>query len=144
MKTWFCIFTLFCIAAFAGSVKLVNDSQYKLRAIVRGADGSYLGEMIINAGSYGAWTDTYGPAGQYNNSSRSQTPYTVMWSCIEGTPFSTTAMVPTGGMVTALGGEGARTCKSPSKIPGVEPPPTYLPPPPEQPPGAPEQKNQYE
>ncbi len=144
MKAWFCIFTLACATVFAGSVKLVNDSQYKLRAIIRAADGSYLGETIINAGSFSAWTDSYGPAGQYKHDSRSQTPYTVMWSCIDGGSFSTSSGVPTGGMSTALGGDGPRTCKSPPKSPGVQAPETYLPPPPEQVPGGSKPQNPYE
>ncbi len=129
MKTWLCLFLVAFTAAFAGSVKLLNDSQYKLRAVIRGSDGSYLGEMIINAGSVSAWTDSYGPAGQYNDTSRSQTPYSVMWSCIDGSSFSTVSGIPTGGMATALGGDGPRSCKSAPKNPADQQPETYLPPP---------------
>ena len=39
--------TLFGQTCFASSVRLIDDSPHKLRAVVRGSDGSNLGEMMV-------------------------------------------------------------------------------------------------
>jgi len=103
----------------AGSILLVNDSANKLRAVVRGADGSQLGEMILNPRHSIRWSDGYG-----NTKNQSETPYTVLWFCLSGDPYATCTAVPTGGTVTALGCEGARACKpEKKKKPGTQQPP---------------------
>jgi hypothetical protein len=33
----------------AGTVRMINNSPYDLRAVIRGSDGSYLGEMVVRA-----------------------------------------------------------------------------------------------
>ena len=45
----------------AESVRLFNNSAYDLRAVVRGADGSFLGEMLIRSQNSTTWYNTYGP-----------------------------------------------------------------------------------
>ncbi len=109
------------LSAFAGSVHLLNDSPYTLRAVIRGADGSYLGEMIIQTGNMHTWSDMNGQMGAppMDSNSRSQTPYTVMWYCLSGDDYSINTIVATGATVTAQGGEGARICKPQQQaIPG--------------------------
>ncbi len=108
-------FAFFAFCAFlglleAGTVFLVNDSPYKLRAVVRGSDGSFLGEVVVIPQSTNKWTDGFAglPSGQ--NTTRTQTPYTVLWYCLEGQPFSTNYPIATGGTAMAMLGDGAKEC----------------------------------
>jgi hypothetical protein len=116
---------IFCLcvcasALSAGTVHLVNDSPYMLRAVIRGADGTYLGEMVINPAHSATWTDTYGQTGHWGYGtadlegySRSQTPYTVIWYCMEGAPYAICSSVANAATATAQGCEGNRICKPP-------------------------------
>lgn len=102
---------------FCNSVHMKNDSPYQLRAVVRGHDGSYLGEMIIAAQGIGTWSDnTYGavPLTEWGLVDQTSTPYTVLWYCMSGDTYSVNSLVPTGALVSAQFGEGARQC-SPKK-----------------------------
>ena len=101
----------------AESIRLFNDSVYDLRAVVRGADGSFLGEMLIRAQNSTTWYNTYGP---YQSrvpiqQSRSQTPYVVVWYCLNGEQFSICDTVATGGAVEALSCLGTRRCRARKK-----------------------------
>lgn len=122
---------LFCLlipsAAFCASVRLVNDSPYPLRAVIQGADGTKLGEELISPNEQVTWTDNSMQMG-YQEPSRSETPYTILWYCLEGTPYSICARMPNAGMITAQTCDGPRQCKrSPPKAPAPgepTPPPT--------------------
>ena len=43
----FVIFSVFCLNLQAGSVRLYNDTAHSLKATIRGADGSQLGEAVV-------------------------------------------------------------------------------------------------
>jgi len=118
LKTLF----LLCLVskAFAGSVRLSNDSAHKLRAIVRAADGSYLGELVVMPQKTMQWTDYWGGIGGYYQNS--QTPYTVIWYCVDGGDFSVCTNVSSGSTVTAFSCDGIRQCKPQQKQPN---PPLY-------------------
>ncbi len=106
---------VFSASLHAGSLRLTNDSPYKLRAVIRGSDGSYLGEMLINPQQNMNWNDWDTGIMYY---SQSVTPYTVTWFCGEGGgDFSVNENVSTGSTVTAMAGNGTRSCK------GKKPPP---------------------
>jgi hypothetical protein len=90
----------------AGSVRLVNNTPYKLRVVVRGNDGSFMGELVIDPHGTNTWTDGF--AGMPGNNTL--TPYTVLWYCIEGDPFSTCYPVAPGTTVLALGCDGPKEC----------------------------------
>lgn len=105
-------FLLLVGEAWAGAVRLVNDSPYKLRAVIRAADGTYLGEVIVTPQQTMQWNDYWGGIGYYNNS---QTPYTVTWFCVDGGDFSICDNVPSGGTITAFSCDGIRQCKSQKK-----------------------------
>jgi hypothetical protein len=92
----------------AGAVRLANDSAYKLRAVIRSANGSYLGEVLVMPQQTMQWNDYWGGIGYYN---QSQTPYTVIWFCVDGGDFSVCNNVPSGATVTAFGCDGTRSCK---------------------------------
>lgn len=116
-------FFLFCLISgtlFAGSVRLYNDSPYKLRAVIRGADGTYLGEMIILPEHFTTWSSDYpsfGAAGSRSelNPTRSQTPYTILWYCMDGGEYGICTNVAAGASVAAESCDGARICKPPKK-----------------------------
>lgn len=108
----FMIGLLFCLQIQAGSVRLINDSTYKLQAIVQASDGSSLGEVVVNPRQTMSWNDYNSGFGAYN---QSRTPYTVQWYCMDGSSFSTCSNVSPGGLAQAMSGLGARACKVPKK-----------------------------
>lgn len=108
---------LFCSAAFAG-VKLINDSTYKLTANIRASDGSDLGSVSINPQQTMSWTNYNGGTGSIQYYDASQTPYTIIWFCNNGStdsPYSIWTGVSSGSVVTANGGDGVRSCQAPKK-----------------------------
>jgi len=114
------LFLMFGPALFAGTVRLHNDSPYKLRAVVRGNDGTYLGEMIVLPFHFSTWNGGYASFGPNSNAfqpnpSHSQTPYMVQWICLDGDQFGLNSFIPTGGMAIAESSEGVRYCKPPKK-----------------------------
>ncbi len=111
----------------AGSVRLVNDSPYKLRAVIRGSDGSFLGETVINPQSENSWDDGYGGLPSGRDITRSQTPYTVLWYCLEGDSYSMCSLVPTGGTVRAQSCDGIRQCYPQEQKRPEEKAPPYVP-----------------
>lgn len=127
--TWLASFLLFCKAAFAG-VTLVNDSTYKLTVHIRASDGTDLGSLSINSQQTMSWSNYMGGSIQYYDAS--QTPYTVIWFCNNGStdsPYSIWTNVAAGSVVTANGGDGVRSCQAPKKKPREpaqqQPPPSY-------------------
>ena len=78
------ILMIFLSNGYAGSVRLTNDSHYKLRAVIRAADGTILGELVIGAQNNATWNDSYSHLGQFGKGNladeqvtQSQTPYDV-------------------------------------------------------------------
>jgi hypothetical protein len=111
-------FCLFYSALQAGTVRLINNSPYDLRAVIRGSGGAFLGEIVVRSQKESNWTDTYGQYGLWggangsiNDNYRSQTPYTVLWYCLDGTDYAVCDTVSTGAVVMAQGCAGARMCK---------------------------------
>lgn len=112
MKAVFGVCFLLCCYLEAGSVRLANDSSFKLRAEVRANDGTYLGEMIVNPQQTMQWTDYWGGVGMYN---QSRTPYTIVWFCDDGGDFAVCDDVATGATVIAMNCDGLRQCKAKRK-----------------------------
>lgn len=105
---------------FGGSLRLYNDSPYKLRVSIRASDGTYLGEMVILPDHTVTWSSDYssfGASGQQygENPSRSLTPYSVSWSCLDGGSFGVNLNQPTGGLASASSSSGPKYCKPPKK-----------------------------
>ncbi len=103
---------------FAGTVRLINNSPYDLRAVIRGGDGSFLSEVVIKSQKETVWTDTYGNFGTYGGSNgdlnqayRSKTPYSVLWYCLDGGDYAFCDIVATGAVVTSQSCMGNRMCK---------------------------------
>lgn len=107
------IFALLCSKALAGAVTLVNDSANQLRAVIRAADGTYVGEVVVPAMQTMKWNDYTGGVGNIQYPTASQTPYTVAWFCMtgDGTPFSICTNVGSGQTVTSTSCDGLRQCQ---------------------------------
>lgn len=119
MKLMILFVLMFVSQVWAGSVRLSNNTAYKLRAMIRAADGTYLGEVVVMPQQNMQWNDYWGGIGYYN---QSQTPYTVIWFCVEGGDFSVCDNVSSGSTITAYGCPGTRSCP-PKK--NQEHPPQY-------------------
>jgi hypothetical protein len=125
------ILLLFCSSVFAG-VTLVNDSTYKLMVHIRASDGTDLGALEINPQQTMAWSNYSGGTGSIQYYDASQTPYTVIWFCNNGStdsPYSIWTGVSSGSVCTANGGDGLRSCQAPKKQSQQpqQPPPTQYP-----------------
>ena len=99
---------------FANSVNLFNDSPTALRAVICAADGSQLGEFVLNSRDATEWSDDYENAG-VESSSASQVPYTVYWYCMGGAAYGTCNDVSAGAVVTAQSCQGAQECSQSSQ-----------------------------
>lgn len=95
---------------WANSVSLFNDSEYTLNAVIYDANGKLLGEFVLNPRDASQWSDddmNFGTTTQY----ASQTPYTVNWSCMGGSPYGICDNVAAGAIVTAQSCGGAQECQ---------------------------------
>jgi hypothetical protein len=119
MRTGLLIFLAFCSTAWAGTVRLVNDSAVKLKAVIRAADGTELGTVDVNPQQTMSWNNYWGGVGNIQYNDVSQTPYTVVWFCNlseeNQTPYSVCQGVSSGATVTASSGDGTRACQQPKK-----------------------------
>jgi hypothetical protein len=124
MKYLLGLFLLLACGVDAGSVRLSNNSSYQLRAVIRGGDGSYLGEVLVNPQQTMSWND-YNGAVAFPN--QSLTPYTVLWFCNdeEGSPYAICTDVGSGFTVVAKSCVGTRSCKPKQK---QQTPPNQAPP----------------
>ncbi len=121
MRRILVLFLVICSSTLcASSIRLFNDSPYKLRAVIRSSDGSYVGEMVMLPQHFNMWTGEYnqfGPSGGnpegFVKPSPGQPPFSVQWFCLSGDVYSISTNVATGATVTAQQGDGARQCKPP-------------------------------
>ena len=97
-----------CTSLFAGSVTLLNDSPFKLKATILSASGENLGEATINPQHQVTWQDSYSGGQTF-----SETPYTVIWYCTNDKEYGIWTNVSTGALVSANGSEGPRICPTP-------------------------------
>lgn len=122
MRRLFLLFLSLASLAHANSIRLLNNSPYNLRAVIRGSDGSFLGELVLKAQDENTWADTSGQYGSMGGANartgqdyRSKTPYTVLWYCMDGADYAMCDTVSTGAMVTSQSCMGARMCKTEKK-----------------------------
>jgi len=107
------IFLLFPFALFADSVRMINDSPFKLRAIVLSATGVELGNAIIKPRTTHVWVT--GQQG-ISNASDVATPYTVIFYCPDGKEYGLWTNVGQSQTVNAQGAEGPKICKISKKL----------------------------
>jgi hypothetical protein len=95
---------------FANSVNLFNDSMYTLKAVIYDANGTLMGEFILNARDAAEWSDQqmyFGTESQYAY----QTPYSVNWMCMGGGAYGSCTNVAAGSVVTAQSCGGVQQCQ---------------------------------
>ncbi len=114
-------FLMFCTIAgsvFADSISLFNDSQYTLKAIIYDANGTLMGEFILNPRDASQWSNdqNFGSEMSYT----SQSPYTVNWLCMGGSGYGSCNNVAAGSTVTAQGCGGVQECGSLNGAPTTE------------------------
>lgn len=100
---------LFQSFSFANSVKLFNDSVYTLKATMYDAGGKVLGQFILNPRDATEWSDDQMNFGSQMQDA-SQTPYTVSWFCMAGSPYGSCNNVAAGAVVTAQSCGGVQQC----------------------------------
>ncbi len=106
MKAIFAL-CLFCFTTlYAGSVRIMNDSHFPLKAEVISADGNSKGKISINPQQQATWQDSNSGANVW-----SQTPYTVVFTCKDGKQFGVLSGIQQGATVTALSSFGDRYCQ---------------------------------
>lgn len=108
-------FILAASVCWANSVTLFNDSIYSLKANLYAYDGRLLGQYVLTPRDSAEWNNEYTGMGtpEYNES---ETPYTVNWYCLSGTPYSSCSDVAAGSVVTAQSCTGPKECsEQPSK-----------------------------
>jgi hypothetical protein len=103
------------IGAYDNSLTLFNNSPFTLTATVIAADGTNLGQFTINPQNGAQWTDQYEMAGTSANPNASQTPYTIIWYCPEGTEYGINTQQSPGAYVTSGSAQGNLSCKLQNK-----------------------------
>jgi len=104
------IFICFQGVSFANSINLFNDSVYTLNAVIYDANGTLLGEFVLNARDGATWSDDQENFGtEIENAS--QTPYSVNWTCMGGTAYGSCSDVAAGALVTAQSCGGSQQCQ---------------------------------
>lgn len=102
----------------AASIKLINDTEYDLTAILRGKSGVLLGEIFVKSFYTEEWTYNASlyetpPKGGINDF----TPITVNWMCMGGKVYAVCENAIPGMEITANECEGSHWCE-----PKIEPP----------------------
>jgi hypothetical protein len=108
--TFIAFFIFAQVASWANSVTLMNDSDYMLKANLYDANGTLLGEFVLNPREATQWSDDYlnfGTESYY----ASELPYSVNWSCMNGSAFGSCNDVAAGAVVTAQSCGGAQQCQ---------------------------------
>lgn len=103
-------FMLACGVSWANSVTLMNNSTYTLQAAIYDANGTLLGQFVLNPSDATLWSDddeNFGTESAY----ASQIPYTVNWTCMNGSPYGVCNDVAAGDVVTAQSCGGVQECQ---------------------------------
>ena len=117
---------LFAISALdAASIRLQNDSICPLKAVIHGADGTLLNEVIVKPQGSSTWADSTNPLQKKNSPkqgpTKSRTPFVVSWYCLDGEVFCISDNVSSGALVTTGSGVGKKSCSSAKKETPQEP-----------------------
>jgi len=103
--------------ATALSVNLINNSTYKLRAVVQGNDNSFIAERTLKPNQSFMWNDGLGA---FSAPARSQTPFVVVWYCPDGLSYSICTDIAPGGTAAAQSCPGVKACKPKEERPKDE------------------------
>lgn len=109
-------FTLIGALSFAmlpaATVRLLNDSPFPLSATILSATGDILGRQAVKQQEQIRWQND-----NIDVNKNSQSPFTVIFYCPDGTTYGTVTNVSTGGMVQASTAHGNRMCNPKKKDP---------------------------
>ncbi|PCI77194.1 hypothetical protein COB21_03410 [Candidatus Aerophobetes bacterium] len=94
---------------FGVSVSIYNDSPFHLTAEILLADGSNKGKVQLPPLNMTTWHAELG------NAVWSQTPFTVIFTCRNGSQYGVFSGVQTGATITALTSQGKRYCQKVKK-----------------------------
>ncbi len=118
MKKVFFLFLFFLpIFTFTASVRLWNDSPFKLTAVILGADGTNLATINLKPQETYQWYQDTNVFSSLNY--QIITPYTVIWYCQEGGEFGIQGNIEQAATVSAQGApNGNKICKTAKKPEG--------------------------
>jgi hypothetical protein len=103
------------VMSWANSVTLMNNSTYILKANIYDANGTLLGEFVINPNDATLWSDNYANWGT-ESAYASQVPYSVNWSCMSGNSYGVCNNVAAGSVVTAQSCGGTQECQQQQEL----------------------------
>lgn len=101
---------LYATVSYANSIYLYNDSPYILNASILSADGVQLDSVLMQPRQRRTWYRQ-----SVINSNTSMTPFTVVWTCRDGTDFGVSYQINASGVATPLSSTGPRYCKPQKK-----------------------------
>jgi len=109
-KGIFLLLTIFPCLCFSASLRLMNDSAFKLTAVILGADGTNLATVNLRPQETYQWfmnTDVFSSLNY-----QIITPYTVIWYCQEGGEFGVQGNIEQAATISAQGApDGNKVCK---------------------------------
>ncbi|MBI5274529.1 MAG: hypothetical protein HY860_05700 [Chlamydiales bacterium] len=121
MMKWLAI-ALFIVPVFvfAASMRLINDSPFKLQVVILGADGTNLATVQLQPQETYQWYQASDAFSTQNY--QVLTPYTVIWYCQEGTEYGIYSNVQQAATISASGcPDGNKICKVKKKQQGQTP-----------------------
>ena len=111
MKLFLSLFLIIGWSAFAGSVRIINDTAYTLTAEIQSADGNKKGSITIQPHANATWQEAAEGASVW-----SQTPYTVTFICTKsGNQYGIIDGVQQAATIQASMASGPRICRTPKK-----------------------------
>jgi len=95
-----------------GTVLLWNDSPFILTATIQAADGTFLGQCLVQPGQQKNFTTNLTPTGYVHPGTPtvSLTPYTVIWQCSSEGFYSMSSNVSPGALCKANECPGVHFC----------------------------------
>lgn len=91
---------------FSAAVTVFNDSPFVLNATILDATGQIKGKITLAPQHQMKWQDS-----QQNVSTFSETPFTVIFTCSDGTEYGVSNDIPQSSFVSATASNGRHFCK---------------------------------
>lgn len=99
-------------SAEAASLRLQNESLCPLKAVIIGADGAVLNEIVVQGKSQTIWNEGMIKTQiSLQSPAKSQTPFTVHWMCLNGDTFGLSDGLSTGSLASTGQCLGPKNCK---------------------------------
>ena len=97
---------LFPALCFSAAVTIYNDSAFVLNSTILDATGQIKGKVTLAPQHQMKWQDS-----QQNITTFSETPFTVIFTCKDGTEYGVSTNVPQSSFVSANSSNGRHYCK---------------------------------